>query len=123
MVRQLIDENRTRLADSYGVGHVRWRSWEEGFYYPDPGVMAAFCRKWDVSMDWLYLGRIETLPESLKALMYLAYPDLLSQQVKRSGGAVQPACSMPAPGGTIPETPATGRRRRGKRATPVSSGD
>lgn len=115
MVRKLIDDNRTRIANQYGVSHVRWRGWETGEYYPDAGVIAAFCRDYGVTMDWLYLGRLETLPESTKVLLYLAHPDLQQQVVAKAGDEKAEFLRPTQRRAVVPAAPATGRRRRGRR--------
>lgn len=128
MVRLLIDENRTRMAERYKIAgkpvfHTTWRMWEEGKFLPNARVMAEFCDDWQITMDWLFRGKFETLPETLKVIMYRAYPELLDEQLAQrtaeaarpdqwKEGAPRPA-PEPAPARSITDGPARGRRRRG----------
>src|SRR3712207_2113920 len=52
-VRLLIDGNRARLAEKYGVDHTVWQKWEDGRNLPEPEVLERFCDEHGVTMDWI----------------------------------------------------------------------
>lgn len=134
MVRKLIDDNRTRMAGRFKIEgkpvfHTTWRMWEQGTFLPNVRVMADFCDRYHVTMDWIYRGVFESLPEGLKLIMYKAHPELLEQQLSRKTSAAAPAARPPVPSPdedeaevfrTLAQGPARGRRRRGslKQRTP-----
>lgn len=83
MTRRLLDGNRARIADEFGVHHTTWQKWEEGKRDPQWRVMKKLCERYRVTMDWLYRGDISSLPEFWRARLYRAYPELLDEQVRR----------------------------------------
>ena len=84
--RCLMDENLTRFAASFGVINTTWRKWELGETIPDARVMAAFCDRTGFTMDWLYRGRLDTLSEDWRLVLYRAHPELLDQGMRRLTG-------------------------------------
>lgn len=120
--RRLIDRNRTRIADDFGVLHTAWRKWEIGETFPDAGTMVAFCDRYHFTMDWIYRGRLSGLPEDLRTLLYRAHPELLEQQAEASPPRPGLAEARPDPRDmpprSVPPTPATGYRSRKRRSPP-----
>lgn len=102
-VRELIDPNRTRIAEEFGTSHTTWSHWERGNAFPDEVVMIEFCNKYDVSMDFIYRGVRRGLNEYLLTLLLKAHPELLEQQGPAPGPQVRVEDShlraQPEPGG------------------------
>lgn len=110
--RMLIDENRSRIAEDFGVTHAAWWKWEAGERYPDVATMVRFCERWRFTMDFLYRGVLAGLDERLRNKLYRAYPELLP------GSGAEAASSADAPPpepAEVPAAPATGRKRPGRR--------
>lgn len=114
MTRLEIDENRTRFAEMFGVLNNRWRMWEEGTHAADEWVMVEMCDRHELTLDWLYRGRIETLPHRLQAKLFKKYPKLLDGLLDRGlttpGSIAIPSMDQHRP--PVPDEPATGRRRK-----------
>lgn len=121
-VRVLFDTNMTRMAAFYGVKTTTWRKWEIGETIPDAGVMAAFCDRYFVTMDWIYRGRLAGLPEDLRLTLYRAYPDLLDRppepQPPRSWTPPAVPDDRDTPPAGLPDAPAKGNRPRKPKKPP-----
>jgi len=112
--RCLIDENRTRFWDDFGVLTNRARMWEEGAHPIDIFILAEVCNRHRFTLDWIIRGRVGTLPGDVQAKIYKRYPEFLEDldvRTRPSTGAA--SGEQPTP---IPDAPAKGRRRRGKRS-------
>ena len=108
-VRELIDENRSRLAEEFGVTGMAWQKWENGTRYPSVPVMLEFCRKYRVRLEFIYEGRMENLEPGLQRRLYKRYPELLDEKdAPRVGADESDAVHEAAKG-----------RRRPKRRPPV----
>jgi transcriptional regulator with XRE-family HTH domain len=108
-VRELIDENRTRLARQYRVHHTVWEKWERGATYPDPAVMVRFCFDWGVTMDWIYRGLVAGMDEKIRRSLIDEHPQIAS-------GLPPPARAEPR------ASPASGRRRSPEEDAPKGDG-
>jgi hypothetical protein len=123
-VRELIDENRTRLARSYRVHHTVWEKWERGATYPDPAVMVRFCFDFGITMDWIYRGIPDGIDLKFRRPLLAEHPQIAWAPLPPDpSGPRRP----PRGGGDDPEPPAprlgtaSGRRSPATEA-PASGG-
>jgi transcriptional regulator with XRE-family HTH domain len=54
-----------RLAAEIGVLPPRWSQWEHGRHPPDIRAMVRLCRRYRVTLDYIYLGDESGLPRRL----------------------------------------------------------
>lgn len=121
--RMMIDDNRARIAEEFGVTGMGWQKWEEGLRYPSVPVMLAFCARYGFTMEFLYTGRLDSMPERFRRKFYKMYPQLLDAPdetpvpaPKRKRPDAGAAGRNPErPPDEMPDTPATGRRRAKRR--------
>lgn len=96
LIRMELDPNRVRFARGLGVHYSVWAKWEKGQRYPDPAVMMALCDAHGVTMDAIYRGILEGIPNRAVRLRLADRPEFAAQE---------PA---PGPGGSGASAP--GRR-------------
>lgn len=93
LARLELDKNRTRFAGRYDVHHALWAKWEKGENYPDPAVMVRLCEDHGLTMDYLYRGRLEHMPNEALKLRLARNPafDLPEIEVPADSSGSQPA--------------------------------
>ncbi len=79
-IREIVEANQAEVARAVDVTAATWNNYELGKRDIDPLVLAKFCRRYDVSSDWIVLGDISALSSPYLAAMVSAHPDILRQQ-------------------------------------------
>lgn len=54
-------------AEMLGIAPPRLTHWTHGRHFPDPYRLALFCHLTGVTLDYLYLGRLGSLPADMAA--------------------------------------------------------
>ena len=89
--REELDPNRTRFAEEFGIHHTLWGKWERGKTaagtgskgnYPDPAVMVELCEKYGLTMDFIYRGILDYMPNERLKLRLAAKPEYQKQLAK-----------------------------------------
>lgn len=93
LARLELDKNRTRFASRYKVHHTLWAKWEKGENYPDPAVMVRLCEDYGLTMDYLYRGRLEHMPNEALKLRLARNPDFALPEI---GAPVDSSLLQPA---------------------------
>ena len=117
-VRMLIDENRSRLAEEFGVSGMAWQKWENGSRYPAVPVMLAFCRKYRIRMEFIYEGRMANLASGLRERLLARFPEIQTEQ--HGAPALPDFIPVAKPVKTAPAEPAKGKRHP-RRRPPVEN--
>jgi transcriptional regulator with XRE-family HTH domain len=55
----------SRLAAELGIFPPRWSQWENGRHLADLRAMVRLCRRYGVTLDYLYRGEESGLPKKL----------------------------------------------------------
>lgn len=63
--RKALELTQEELGDAIGVSRTALGNWETGIRLPDPAAMARLARRFQVPMDWIYLGDPASLPHRL----------------------------------------------------------
>lgn len=124
--RELVDDNRSRLAAGFGQHHTIWQKWEEGRNYPDPARMVEFCDTYGFTMDWLYRSSLDGVDEALKRRLIALHPELVlgsdaaaaAAPVHEGDPAPPRAPRQPELVGTPAGSPSGAAGRRGPPHTP-----
>jgi transcriptional regulator with XRE-family HTH domain len=75
-VRLLSDYTQEEIATSTG-GQGRWSRWERGIRVIPVKEALEFCRRMQVSMDYIYRGHLTGVHPELAERLYALYPDKL----------------------------------------------
>lgn len=75
--RQLWGDDLTKFAAIMGVSRETWLDYERGNVPPPVELMAEFCHRFGVSLDFLYLGRSNGVAVPVLNGLREAYPDLV----------------------------------------------
>lgn len=68
-VRKSLDWKQYEFAEAAGIGKTTYNNWEKGIQFPSVDQAALLCERHGLTMDFIYLGRLDALPTSLsKAL-------------------------------------------------------
>ena len=86
--RKAVAPSAKVVCDAIGVRPNTWSQWENGRGYPDPSFMIAFCVRFHVSMDWIYLGDPRGLPLRIAKKIDEAFPESISRALEQSGYAL-----------------------------------
>jgi DNA-binding XRE family transcriptional regulator len=65
LVRRALRSTAALLAAELGVTGPRWSHWENGRHLADVRIMVRLCRRYGVTLDYLYLGDESGLPRRL----------------------------------------------------------
>jgi DNA-binding XRE family transcriptional regulator len=65
LVRRALGPNAATLAAEFGVKGPRWSQWENGRHLADVRTMVRLCRRYGVTLDYLYIGDESGLPRRL----------------------------------------------------------
>ncbi len=65
LVRLALGLPAGRMAAEFNVTASRWSHWEHGRHPADLLIMARLCRRYGVTLDYLYLGSESGLPKKL----------------------------------------------------------
>ena len=74
-LRQAFGVPSGELADLLGVAASAIANWERGRQRPSIAVAEMICRRFGVTLDWLFLGRDETLPLAVHQRLYGRRPE------------------------------------------------
>lgn len=88
---EALDLRQADVAATLGISQSKLGNWLRGDTYPNEFLMALFCDRYGVTMDWLYRGLIYGLPS--------AVADGLAK-ARRETPAPPPAAPRPARGRT-----------------------
>lgn len=69
LTRKAFGLRATHLCELLGLNAPTYSQWERGRRYPSLDAMAALCDRFDLTMDWIYRGRLESLRPELRALL------------------------------------------------------
>jgi transcriptional regulator with XRE-family HTH domain len=105
VIRAILDQEQTQIADACGVSSQRWSNWENGAHLPDVLVMVRASMLFGFTLDWIYKGAIDRMPYEFVAEIQRRRPDL----VLGAAPGAEPAADWD-------ELPAA--RRRGRRPQP-----
>lgn len=68
-VRKALDWKQYEFAEAAGIGKTTYNNWEKGVQFPSVDQAALLCERHGLTMDFIYLGKLDALPTSLsKAL-------------------------------------------------------
>lgn len=70
-LRESTDLSQDKFAESIGISQPRWNQYETGKRPLTLEVASATCRKYKVTLDWLYFGDASGLPMRLGHLAKL----------------------------------------------------
>lgn len=68
--------SQTDMAERYHMRQSRYSNWENGSRRPPLDFAFELYNDHGVTLDWLYLGRNETLPHNIKMALGLIQPEL-----------------------------------------------
>lgn len=74
LVREAHEVRSGELADFLGVAPSAIANWESGRKRPSIQVADLMCRRFGCTLDWLFLGRTETLSHGLFLKLYGTSP-------------------------------------------------
>lgn len=70
VTRKALGLTQEELAGLLGVTRGALANWERGSRLADVAAMTRFCRAYNLSLDWLYMGDMSQLPRALtKAIL------------------------------------------------------
>lgn len=97
-IRQVLEGNQAEVARNVGVSVHAWNRYELGARDIPLDALAAFCRFYAVSADWVLMGDLLSLPKHVLAALVAANPDV-QQRVGATSATQQdneaPAAPMP----------------------------
>jgi transcriptional regulator with XRE-family HTH domain len=76
-IREEVGETQARVAEVAGVGQATWQRYESGECMPDPFLLVTFCRKFRVSMDYVFRGTLEGVQRDLALRLYRKHGSLV----------------------------------------------
>ena len=80
---------QAEVAREFGVSASRLGHWTKGLHYPDQFFIYRFCRRYNVSADWIYRGMIvSAMAKPLADALW---------EVEQASSQAQEAVSAPAP--------------------------
>ena len=82
-LRQAIEAQGLRQADvarQLGVSRSKLAHWLAGRWYPDPLFVLDFCEQYNISLEWVYRGRV-SLGRATRLVAALLAEDQASSQV------------------------------------------
>lgn len=71
-IRKFTGLNQTRFAESIGVPTTNYNNWEKGRQRIPLDGAFLINRKWGTTLDFLYLGRLDTLPFEMREAFSLS---------------------------------------------------
>jgi len=77
-VRELLAPDVAEFAQTMQVPLAEWRLWEIGATQPDIEKIKEFAQRCDVTLDFLFFGRVDGLSPRLHDHLQAAHPELLS---------------------------------------------
>lgn len=61
-----------QVAKEFGVSPSKLGNWVRGDNYPDEYFVKRFCERYQVSADWIYLGKVYGMPSPLADTLWKA---------------------------------------------------
>jgi transcriptional regulator with XRE-family HTH domain len=82
-VRELSEVSQSELARACGTDQSKWSKYESGQRKPDPMEMVQFCVRFDVTMDYIYRGRLEGCNHALAIQLAAEHPELVGRKPRK----------------------------------------
>ena len=78
-VRLAVAPSAKALCDVLNVETSTWSQWETGKHRPEIDAMIRLGNLHDITLDWIYRGRIGGLPSDLKPVVWAHYQRLVAE--------------------------------------------
>jgi len=75
-VREYANLGQTETAKLFGLNQAAWQKWEAGDRSPDPYILVAFCRRFHVTMDYIFRADVSGCHRALAAALLVQHPEL-----------------------------------------------
>jgi transcriptional regulator with XRE-family HTH domain len=82
-VRELAGVSQSELARLYNTDQSKWSKYESGQRKPDPVDMISFCARFDVTMDYIYRGRLAGCNHELALRLAAEHPELVLNRLNK----------------------------------------